>query len=200
MNYNTQRDKLPMPEYGRAVQDMVDYAVTIEDKNERESCARTIIAIMGSMFPALRDVPDFQGKLWDHLAFMSDYKLDIDYPFPITRLEKERQIPERIEYPSGDIRFRHYGRIIPEMLDVAVSMPEGPERSQLLHLTAVQMKKDLMLWNKEMVDDARIMADIDWYSKGRLRLQEGELDVTFSSAPHQQQRQQYSKKKNKRRY
>ena len=75
MNYNTQRDKLPMPEYGRAVQDMVDYAVTIEDKNERESCARTIIAIMGSMFPALRDVPDFQGKLWDHLAFMSDYTL-----------------------------------------------------------------------------------------------------------------------------
>lgn len=201
MNYNTQREKLPMPEYGRAVQDMVDYAVTIEDRNERESCARSIIAIMGSMFPTLRDVPDFQGKLWDHLAFMSDYRLDIDYPYPITRLEKDRQIPERIAYPAGDIRFRHYGRMIPEMLDVAASMPEGPERSQLLHLTAVQMKKDLMLWNKEMVDDARIMADIEWYSKGRLRLQEGELDVSFSSAPHQPQRQQqYNKKKNKRRY
>ncbi|MBR6370429.1 MAG: DUF4290 domain-containing protein [Bacteroidaceae bacterium] len=200
MNYNTQREKLPMPEYGRAVQDMVDYAVTIEDRKERESCARSIIAIMGSMFPALRDVPDFQGKLWDHLAFMSDYKLDIDYPYPITKLEKERQLPDTIGYPAGDIRFRHYGRIIPEMLDVAASLPEGPERNQLLHLTAVQMKKDLMLWNKEMVDDARIASDIDWYSKGKLRLQEGELDVTFSSAPHQQRQQQYGKKKNKRRY
>ena len=191
-----------MPEYGRAVQDMVDYAVTIEDRRERENCARSIIGIMGNMFPALRDVPDFQGKLWDHLAFMSDYRLDIDYPFPITRLEKERQMPDSINYPAGEIRFRHYGRIIPEMLDVAASMPEGPERNQLLHLTAVQMKKDLMLWNKEMVDDSRIMADIEWYSKGQLKLQNGELDVNFSSAPHQQQQrqQQFGKKKNKRRY
>lgn len=188
-----------MPEYGRAVQDMVDHAVTIEDRQERERCANTIIGIMGSMFPTLRDVPEFKNKLWDHLAFMSDYRLDIDYPCEITRLEKTRQVPDHIDYPGNEIRFRHYGRIVPEMLDVAVSMPEGPERSQLVRLVAVQMKKDLMTWNKEMVGDERIAADIDWYSKGRLTLNEGDLNVTFAPAPQQQRNQQH-RKKNKRRY
>ena len=199
MNYNTQREQLPMPEYGRAVQYMVEHALTIEDREERQRCANTIIAIMGSMFPTLRDVPDFQGKLWDHLAFMSDYKLDIDYPCEITRLEKTKQKPDHIDYPSGDIRYRHYGRIVPDLIKVAVGMPEGPERSQLVRLLAVQMKKDLLTWNKELVSDERIAADIDYFSHGRISLQEGDLDVTFAQAPPQQ-RQQHGKKMNKRRY
>ena len=199
MNYNTQRERLPMPEYGRAVQDMVDYAITIQDRAERQRCANTIVGIMGNMFPTLRDVPDFQGKLWDHLAFMSDYRLDIDYPFEITRLEKEKSQPDHIEYPAGNIRYRHYGHIVEDMIRVAMSMPEGPERSQLVRLVAVQMKKDLMTWNKEMVDDARIAADLEYFSRGQLSLQEGDLDVTFAQAPPQQ-RQQHGKKKNKRRY
>ena len=181
MNYNTQREKLPMPEYGRAVQEMVEYAVTISDRAERQRCANTIINIMGSMFPTLRDVPDFQGKLWDHLAFMSDYKLDIDYP-------------------AGDIRYRHYGHILPSLVKVAVSMPEGPERSQLVRLLAVQMKKDLMTWNKEMVSDERIADDLAYFSNGRLSLQEGDLNVQFAQAPPQQRAQQHGKKKNKRRF
>jgi hypothetical protein len=200
MNYNTQREKMPMPEYGRAVQEMVEYAVTIPDRAERQHCANTIINIMGSMFPTLRDVPDFQGKLWDHLAFMSDYKLDIDYPCEITRLEKTQQKPEHIDYPAGDIRYRHYGHIVPSLIKVAVDMPEGPERSQLVRLLAVQMKKDLMTWNKELVSDERIAADIDYFSHGRIRLQEGDLDVQFAQAPPQQRAQQHGKKKNKRRY
>ena len=191
MNYNTQREKMPMPEYGRAVQEMVEYA---------QHCANTIINIMGSMFPTLRDVPDFQGKLWDHLAFMSDYKLDIDYPCEITRLEKSKQIPEHINYPAGDIRYRHYGHLLPSMVKVAVNMPEGPERSQLVRLLAVQMKKDLMTWNKEMVSDERIADDLAYFSHGRLNLQEGDLNVQFAQAPPQQRAQQHGKKKNKRRY
>ena len=200
MNYNTQREKLPMPEYGRAVQEMVEYAVTIPDRAERQHCANTIINIMGSMFPTLRDVPDFQGKLWDHLAFMSDYTLDIDYPCEITRLEKTKQIPDHINYPAGDIRYRHYGHLLPSMVKVAVSMPEGPERSQLVRLLAVQMKKDLLTWNKEMVSDERIADDLAYFSHGRLNLQEGDLNVTFAQAPPQQRAQQHGKKKNKRRY
>ena len=200
MNYNTQREKMPMPEYGRAVQEMVEYAVTIPDRAERQHCANTIINIMGSMFPTLRDVPDFQGKLWDHLAFMSDYKLYIDYPCEITRLEKSKQIPDHIDYPAGDIRYRHYGHIVPSLIKVAVDMPEGPERSQLVRLLAVQMKKDLMTWNKELVSDERIAADIDYFSHGRIRLQEGDLDVQFAQAPPQQRQGQHGKKKNKRRY
>ena len=199
-NYNTQRDKLPMPEYGRSIQKMVDYALTIEDKTERQKCADSIIAIMGNMYPALRDVPDFRNKLWDHLAFMSDYKLEIDYPCEITILKKGRQEPDRIEYSNGDIRFVHYGRIVPELIEKVSQMEEGPARNQLVRLVAVQMKKNLMTWNKEMVDDERIAADIYNLSKGRIQLREGDLDVTFAQAPPQQNQQKNGKKKNKKRY
>lgn len=199
MNYNTEREKMPMPEYGRAVQSMVDYAITIPDRRERERCAHSIIRIMGSMFPTLRDVTDFQGKLWDHLAFMSGYRLDIDYPYPITHLENAKLEPEAISYPQGNIRYRHYGHILPSMIKTAVSMPEGAERTQLVRLLAVQMKKDLMTWNKEMVSNERVAQDLAYFSKGNLSLREGDLNVTFAQAPPQQ-RSQNAKKKNKRRY
>ncbi|MBQ5573335.1 MAG: DUF4290 domain-containing protein [Bacteroidaceae bacterium] len=199
-NYNTQRDKLPMPEYGRSIQKMVDYALTIEDKAERQKCADSIIAIMGNMYPALRDVPDFRNKLWDHLAFMSDYKLDIDYPCEITILKKGRQEPDRIEYSNGDIRFVHYGRIVPELIEKVSQMEEGPARNQLVRLVAVQMKKNLMTWNKEMVDDERIANDMYNLSRGRIQLREGDLNVTFAQAPPQQNQQKNGKKKIKKRY
>lgn len=199
-NYNTQRDKLPMPEYGRSIQKMVDYALTIEDKTERQKCADSIIAIMGNMYPALRDVPDFRNKLWDHLAFMSDYKLDIDYPCEITILKKGRQEPDRIEYSNGDIRFVHYGRIVPELIEKVSQMEEGPARNQLVRLVAVQMKKNLMTWNKEMVDDERIANDMYNLSRGRIQLREGDLNVTFAQAPPQQNQQKNGKKKIKKRY
>ncbi|MBO5933744.1 MAG: DUF4290 domain-containing protein [Bacteroidaceae bacterium] len=199
-NYNTQRDKLPMPEYGRSIQKMVDYALTIEDKAERQKCADSIIAIMGNMYPALRDVPDFRNKLWDHLAFMSDYKLEIDYPCEITILKKGRQEPDRIEYSNGDIRFVHYGRIVPELIEKVSQMEEGPARNQLVRLVAVQMKKNLMTWNKEMVDDERIANDMYNLSRGRIQLREGDLNVTFAQAPPQQNQQKNGKKKIKKRY
>ena len=199
-NYNTQRDKLPMPEYGRSIQKMVDYAITIEDKTERQKCADSIIAIMGNMYPTLRDVPDFRNKLWDHLAFMSDYKLDIDYPCEITILKKGRQEPDKIAYSNSDIRYVHYGRIVPELIEKVAQMEDGPMRSQLVRLVAVQMKKNLMTWNKEMVDDERIAADMYNLSRGRIQLREGDLDVTFAQAPPQQNQQKNGKKKNKKRY
>lgn len=199
-NYNTQRDKLPMPEYGRSIQKMVDYALTIKDKAERQRCADSIIAIMGNMYPALRDVPDFRNKLWDHLAFMSDYKLEIDYPCEITILKKGRQEPDRIEYSNGDIRFVHYGRIVPELIEKVSQMEEGPARNQLVRLVAVQMKKNLMTWNKEMVDDERIANDMYNLSRGRIQLRDGDLNVTFAQAPPQQNQQKNGKKKIKKRY
>ena len=110
MKYNTQEKTLPMPEYGRAVQKMVDHAVTIEDRAERQRCANTIIAVMGNMFPQLRDMPDFNHKLWDHLAVMADFKLDIDYPYEVVKPEALHPTPERLPYPKGGIRYRHYGR------------------------------------------------------------------------------------------
>lgn len=201
MNYNTQREKLPMPEYGRAVQDMVDYAVTIKDRQEREKCANAIIGIMGSMFPTLRDVPDFRNKLWDHLAFMSDYRLEIDYPCEITRLEKAKVEPERISYSTSDIKYRHYGSIVQEMIDVAVAMEDGEEKAQLVRLIAIQMKKDLILWNRDTVSDERIAQDIAEMSQGRLSVADGDLNVSFEQqASPQNGRQQRGKRKFRKRF
>ena len=112
MEYNTQRKKMELPEYGRSVQNMVDHALTIEDRAERQRCANTIINIMGGMFPHLRDVPDFKHKLWDHLAIMSDFKLDIDYPFELVKKVDLVVKPDRLEYPNGALRYRHYGRFL----------------------------------------------------------------------------------------
>jgi len=172
-----------MPEYGRAVQDMVEHAMTIQDRGERQRCANTIIGIMGGMFPNLRDVPDFQGKLWDHLAYMSGYRLDIDYPFEITRIDKKEQRPDGIPYPQGDIRYRHYGRMVPDMIQVAIGMEDSPERRQLIKLLAVQMKKDLLTWNRELYSDQRVAQDLEYFSKGKLSMQDGDLDVTFAQNP-----------------
>jgi len=203
MHYNTQRKSLPMPEYGRSVQEMIDYALTVEERAERQRCAEAIINIMGGMFPTLRDVPDFQGKLWDHLAYMSEYKLDIDYPFEITRLDNSRNIPERIAYSPGDIRFRHYGRIVQDLIHEAVKAEDPEMKSQLTKLTAIQMKKDLMVWNPELADDRRVAADMLLLSDGALTVSEEDMDSGIQVAhPQNQPRQfqQQKKNKNRRRY
>ena len=170
MKYNTQEKNLPMPEYGRAVQKMVDHAITIEDRAERQRCANTIIAVMGNMYPQLRDMPDFKHKLWD----------------------------------QGDIRYRHYGRCVQEMIQKACEMPEGEERMQLLRLIAAQMKKEYILWNKENVEDRKIIEDIHEYSDGQIRLSEDQLNLGIYRAPSQQNQKnqknrngQYRKNKKK---
>ena len=149
MQYNTQQKRMPLPEYGRSIQNMVDHALTIEDRAERQRCANTIINIMGNMFPHLRDVPDFKHKLWDHLAIMSDFKLDIDYPYEIIRKDNLNTRPEVIPYPSTKIRYRHYGRTLEVLIKKAIDFPEGDEKQNLIALICNHMKKDFMTWNKD---------------------------------------------------
>ena len=187
MKYNTQEKRLPMPEYGRAVQKMVDHAVTIEDRAERQRCANTIIAVMGNMYPQLRDMPDFKHKLWDHLAVMADFKLDIDYPYEVADPDTLHATPQRIEYPKGSIRYRHYGRCVEEMIKKACAMPDGEERDQLIRLIAAQMKKEYILWNKESVEDEKIIEDIKEYSDGAICLNAEKLNLGVYRAPSQQQ-------------
>lgn len=172
MEYNTQRRKLPLPEYGRSIQNMVDYALTIEDKAERQRCANTIINIMGNMFPHLRDVPDFKHKLWDHLAIMSDFNLDIDYPYEIVERDNLKTKPEPVEYPSSRIRNRHYGRMLEKLIKKAADYPEGEEKKQLVSLVANHMKKSFMAWNKDSVDDRKIFDDLKEYTEGAIQLNE----------------------------
>jgi hypothetical protein len=170
MEYNTQRKKMELPEYGRSVQNMVDHALTIENKEERQRCANTIVNIMGGMFPHLRDVPDFKHKLWDHLAIMSDFKLDIDYPFEIVKREELDMKPGKIAYPDKAIRYRHYGRFLESMIKKLSEMEEGEEKQALLQLLAVQMKKNLNNWNKEGIEDQKIVDDLREYSNGAIDL------------------------------
>ena len=155
MKYNTEEKKLVMPEYGRNIQNMVDYCITIQDREERKRCADTIINIMGNMFPHLRDVNDFKHILWDHLAIMADFKLDIDYPYEIVKKEDLYSRPPRIPYNNSRIRYRHYGKTLEKMIQKATEFEPGVEKDQLIKLLATQMKKSFLTWNKESVDDRR---------------------------------------------
>ena len=170
MQYNTQQKRLPLPEYGRSIQNMVDHALTIEDRDERQRCANTIINVMAWMTPHLRDLPDFRRKLWDHLAIMSDFKLDIDYPYEIVQKDSLESKPEPINYPRTRIKYRHYGRTLETLIQRACEFPEGEEKDNLVALICNHMKKDYVTWNKDTVDDEKIAADLYELSDGRLQL------------------------------
>lgn len=172
LDYNTQLKRMDLPEYGRNIQRMVDYALTIEDREERKRCVQTIISIMGNLFPHLRDVPDFKHKLWDHLAIMSDFKLDIDYPYEIVRKENLYSKPEKVPYHSQRIKIKHYGRSIEDLIEKAVAMEEGPERTRLVQLMANHMKKSILTWNRDAVDDQKIFDDLRTLSEGKIDVNE----------------------------
>ena len=197
MEYNTQRKKMELPEYGRSVQNMVDHALTIEDRAERQRCANTIINIMGGMFPHLRDVPDFKHKLWDHLAIMSDFKLDIDYPFEIVKKEDLVVKPEKLEYPNGALRYRHYGRFLEGMIKKAIGVENEGEKKQLINLLAIQMKKDLNNWNKEGIEDQKIVDDLREYTNGVIDLKVEDLRLGDSRGNNnfQQRKQNFQQRK-----
>ena len=198
MEYNTQRKKMELPEYGRSIQNMVDHALTIEDREERQRCANTIVNIMGGMFPHLRDVPDFKHKLWDHLAIMSDFKLDIDYPFEIVKKEDLVVKPEQLAYPNADFRYRHYGRFLEGMVKKAVEIEDEEEKKQLINLLAIQMKKDLNNWNKEGIEDQKIVDDLREYSNGAIDLKVEDLRLGDSRCNNnpQQRKQNFQRKQN----
>ena len=191
MEYNTQRKKMELPEYGRSIQNMVDHALTIEDREERQRCARTIINIMGNMFPHLRDVPDFKHKLWDHLAIMSDFKLDIDYPFEIVKREELALKPEKLQYSTEPFRYRHYGRFLEGMIKKAMEMEDGVEKNELIKLLTIQMRKNLNNWNKEGIEDQKIVDDLREYTHGAIDLKVEDLRLN-EPRPYYNQRRPYN--------
>jgi hypothetical protein len=169
MDYNTNRQKLPMPEYGRNIQNMVNHLLTIEDREKRNRAAQTIIDVMGNLYPYLRDVSEFKHKLWDHIAIMSDFKLDIDYPYELPSADILRTKPAKVEYQQHDLKYRHYGLIITKMIEVATTM-EGDEKRILIEQIANQMKKLYMAWNKDSVEDDKIFQDLEELSGNRIKV------------------------------
>ena len=171
LTYNSQLKKLVLPEYGRNIQQMVDYCLTIEDRDERTHCAYTIVQNMANMFPQLRAETDYQHKLWDHLMIMSGFKLDVDFPFDdIIREESLDTKPDPITYELVPIKYRHYGKNIERMIERAATYPEGEERDALVMLLANHMKKLIFQISNEDVEDAKIFKDLAFYSKGEIRL------------------------------
>lgn len=169
MEYNTQKEKLILPDYGRNIQNMVDHCMTIEDREERKKCANSVVEIMGNMFPHLRDVNDFKHILWDHIAIMSDFKLDIDYPYEIITKEELYTAPEKLEYSRPTMRYRHYGKLLEKMIAIAAEMEDGDEKNQLISQITAQMKKSYIEWNKE-ADDEKILEDLYELSQGKIKL------------------------------
>jgi hypothetical protein len=172
-DYNTQRKRMALPEYGRNVQKMVDHIKTIDDRVERNRAAKTIIQIMGNLNPHLRDVGDFKHKLWDHLSLIAEFELDIDSPYPVPEQSKFFEKPNEIPYQQGNIRYLHYGRIIELMIDAASEKEDGEEKEYLTSLIVNQMKKSYITWNRGQVADEVIIGDLLLLSGGKLKMTSG---------------------------
>lgn len=197
MKYNTQRDKLIMPEYGRSVQNMVDYALTLPTREQRQACAEKIISIMATLQSEQAGETDFMHKLWNHLARIAHYQLDIDYPVEIIPEEEVMQHPEPMHYPMKRITLRHYGHIIESFLDHARQMPPGEERDAYVAVIANQMKQSLFVWNPDSMDEQLIATDIRRYTDGELTLDLDKHTFAPVSMPTKEQLGLTSKKKRK---
>ena len=196
-DYNTQRKRMALPEYGRNVQKMVDHIKTIEDRNERNRAARTIIQIMGNLNPHLRDEGDFKHKLWDHLALIAEFDLDIDSPYPMPEPTRFVEKPKQVPYQQGNIKFLHYGKIIELMIDAAVKLEEGEEKEYMTTLIVNQMKKSYVTWNRSQVADEVIINDLNYLSKGKLKITEGVKILEIKELLPQTKKKHQGKTQNK---
>lgn len=178
LQYNSERKPLIIPEYGRHIHIMIDQLVATEDREERNKKAKAIIGVMGNLNPHLRDVPDFQHKLWDQLFIMSDFQLDVDSPFEKPKKELLEERPQHMGYPQNFPKYRFYGNNIKSMIDVAILWDEGEMKDALVFNIANHMKKCFLNWNKDTVDDQVIFDHLKELSDGKLSVKEQLLPLT----------------------
>lgn len=181
LEYNAERQQLIIPEYGRHLQKLIEQATALEDREERNKAARYIIQVMGSLNPHLRDVPDFQHKLWDQLFIMSNFRMDVDSPYPIPTAEVLQLRPDPLKYPQKFPQFRFYGNNIKTMINVALSWEEGEMKEALVMVIANHMKKMFLQWNKDTVTDAVIFEHLYQMSDGRINLMESAEELLNSN-------------------
>ena len=170
MEYNTNRTKLLMPEYGRNIQQMVEYCKSLPSKEERNEVAKTIVEFMGQRNPHLRDEENYKHKLWDHLYILADYDLDVDAPYPFPTKEELDQKPNRMDYPSFENEYKFYGKSILQLIDKAIELEEGEEKEALIQVIANNMKKSYNVYNKEHVQDEVIFRHLKELSQDKLNL------------------------------
>jgi hypothetical protein len=172
MEYNTTRNSLTMPEYGRNIQKMIKYAISIEDRIKRNKLANVIVNIMSQRNPKMKDAGDFRQKLWDHLFIISEFKLDVDSPFPMPSKNVLFNKPQPVRYSNNNIKYRYYGKNIENIIDKAIQYEEGPEKEALIKTIANHIKKLYLTWNRESVNDDLIYNHLKELSKGKLILGE----------------------------
>ena len=199
MEYNTERPKMAIPEYGRNVLRMIEFAISVKDRDERNRVARAIISVMGQLNPHLRDVTDFKHKLWDHLFIIADFKLDVDSPYPIPNAATFQTKPDKVSYPDNRIRYRHYGKILEKIIQKAIEFEEGDEKRVLTEMIANSMKKSYLTWNRDSVTDDVIIEQLKELSKGQLKLDPTTKLVQASDIPVVRQQQNNNNKNNKNR-
>jgi len=175
LEYNTSRSKMYIPEYGRNVQKMVDHAVGLPTKEERNKVAQAIIKVMGELNPQLRDVEEYKPKLWTHLFIMSDFQLDVDSPYPLPTREALAEKPKKVNYPQTEIKIGHYGKTVEKLIEKACEMPEGDERNALVKIIAGLMKRFHLTFNSSSVEDQVILNHLKRLSNGKIVL----TDVSF---------------------
>ena len=178
LEYNSDRPDLIIPEYGRHIHLMVEQTIEIKDKGERNKKAKAIISVMGNLNPHLRDIPDFQHKLWDQLFIMSNFKLDVDSPFEKPEEELLSKKPEPMAYPNNSPKYRFYGNNLKKMIDAANNWDEGQMKDALIYNIANHMKKCFLNWNKDTVDDNVIFDHLNELSEGKLSVKEELLPLT----------------------
>ena len=195
MEYNTNRTKLLMPEYGRNIQMMVEYCKSLPSKEERNEVAKTIVEFMGQRNPHLRDEENYKHKLWDHLYILADYDLDVDAPYPFPTKEELAQKPNRMDYPSFDNEYKFYGKSILQLIDKAIELEEGEEKEALIQVIANNMKKSYNVYNKEHVQDEVIFRHLKEFSQDKLDLTGIEtLDKSKIYHPSRNKRNNYKKR------
>ena len=170
MEYNTKRNGLVISEYGRNIQKMAEYACQITDKEERNTAAQAIIDVMGQLNPHLRDVSDFKHKLWTHLFIISDFKLDVNSPYPIPKKNMEKENIKRLPYPNKQMKYKHYGYAVDLLIEKAIAMEEGDGKVKFIAEIANLMKKNYLSWNRDSVNDEMILQHLEKMSGGKLKL------------------------------
>lgn len=197
LEYNTSRNKLVISEYGRHIQKLVEHAIEIKDKKDRQRFVEGIINIMGDLNPHLRDVADFKHKLWDHLYVISDFKLDVDSPYEKPVIEKLFEKPEPLDYPNSKIKYNHYGKVIEKMILEAIKMEDKELKNKLVIAIANQMKKSYVNWNLDFVEDDVIFNHLKKLSNNKLEIQEG-IELSKFVPNVKQNSSSKKKKKNNR--
>lgn len=170
MHNKYKQEPITMPEYGRHIQNMVNYCIKLEDREARNRCARTIVRTMSGLLPDRREHPDSDQVYWDHLALISNFELNIDYPEGTVTQEKLKNKANKVPYSSHQVRFRYYGSIIEGLIKRVRTMEQGSERAALEYFIALQMKRSYMTWNSDTVDDLKIFKDIFELSEGEIML------------------------------